>query len=217
MLSIFKSKKEEDIFNPPSEIYYEFYRELEQQLWSYNNGNMIIEGRSEEYAPDEEPAIQVSCIGYDNFSYEVLCEELNKIPIIYCPNISCHAEKVTKYIDEDGDEQTRDQTYWDIDIQICVVDNEVRCYILQLYNNDDDDLIERMTYQLNLEYKQSVVYRGRERRLYVPKNQELFVLDSFVNRRNDGSYYFYTFDIVEKLVTLCKRIISFGEKEGEID
>ena len=219
MLSIFKSKKEEEnIFNPPPEIYYEFFRKLQEQMASYNDGNIEFE-KFDDFGPDGKPEIRIWCEGYSDFSYELMCDQLNVIPVVYCPNISCTADKVTRY-DEDGN-VSRSDAYWPLDMQICVVDNEIRCYLLQEDNNDDEDFIERMTFQLNLDHLGEVSYREWDRNLYVPKNQELFVLDSFENcigKRNDGSYFAYTpDDIVKKVVTLCHRIILFADKEGYYD
>lgn len=221
MLSIFKSKKEEGVFNPPPELYYEFFRNLLKGFNDYNNFRGTFKYKYEVYedfdASDSDYRPPITFLGYyTHFFNEVLCTQPNKI-LVYCSNVYCYAQKMKKYIDDDGDELTKEKTYWPIEMHICIVDNEIRCYILQMSNNDDNDFIERMTYQLNLEYKHSVKYRDRDRRLYIPKNQDLFVLSSFVERRDDGSYYVCpAYEIVKKMVTLCKHIIRFGEKECEI-
>lgn len=212
MRNIFKSKKEEDIFNPPPEMYYEFYQELRSDLGCYNDGILISE-------EDYDPAFKFAIVSYDDFSYEVVCNQLQELPVVYCPNLYCLVEKTTTYLDDDGDEVTDSQTCWLIEMHICVVGNEIRCYILQRRYNDDDDFAERMAYQLNLEFKQTVWYNDNNKCLYVPKNQELFVLDYWdncINKRDDGSYFVYiSSEIVKKLKTLGCRILRFCEKEGD--
>ena len=207
MLSIFKSKKEEAF---SSEIYYKFYRKLQDAL--------------DDYKPDEDEldvdyTLKLSA-SYSDFSNDVLCDGLNELHVVYCPNISCMAEKETKYIDDYGDEVTSSDFFWPLRMQICVVGNEIRCYLLQREKDDDEDYVERLAEQLDLKRNELVWFGNNLRHLYVTQEQDFFVLDYFDNIVvcDDGSYTIGNIDyIVEKIATLGNRILRFAEDEGYFD
>ncbi len=198
-VGLFKKKP----FTPPADFYYLFYQMIRPEIYMYRERSLIFRGNDyEEFLVDAD-------YGY----------AFQDIPTQYCPNLGFCAAKVI-YEEENNDEDPSFETYETVKIEVCVIGNEIRCY-LHLQFPEEATFVERLSYQINVDV---VVPDGKnmgcKETIFIPRNKDLFLLDvaeNLIVYNEDKTAYSISEKgiegIVKKIAEIGQRLIDFAEKE----